>query len=84
MNKITKIFCRCILNLNYIPRYGRLYTLLPKEERAIGKFVGPAEWRWQKNGLWGVNLLDDLGLLGKYIDETNPEITMEENSDSQI
>lgn len=57
MNKWTKAFCWTILRLEYIPRY---------------KFSGPAEWKWQKHGHWGLNLLDNMNLLWKYIDATNP------------
>lgn len=65
MNKWTMKFCKLIVKLDRIPRYGRLYTL----NSAILK----PEWRYQKHGLWGMNILDRLGLFWAFIDETDKD-----------
>lgn len=74
MNKMTKMFCHYVMYLNWIPRYGRYYTFLSEEERTDDKWHGPAQWAWRKHGWWGMNILDRMGLMWKYIDETNPEL----------
>ena len=75
MNKMTKTFCHFVSYLNYLPRYGRSYRLIPPAERVKeDDLFDPPVWGWRKNGYWGMNLLDRFGLLWKYIDETNPEL----------
>lgn len=63
MNIQTLLFCRVILYLDYIPRYGRYYRVL-----GDGLF-GPTEWKFWKRGYWGTNILDKLGLLDRIIDQ---------------
>lgn len=68
MNKWTMKFCHIVLQLDRIPRYGRLYTYhgsLKREDMT-------KHWEWQRRGRWGMNLLDRMGLMWKYIDATNP------------
>ena len=61
MNKLTTIFCRVVIKLDYIPRYGRTFHLVNGSKIR--------EWRFMKNGLWGFYLLDRMGLTWKFIDE---------------
>lgn len=74
-------FCRQVMRLDRIPRYGRLYPLrgpggvmdrldARDEGRTIPKKA--VEWRYQRRGHWGLNLLDRMGLLWPYIDATQP------------
>lgn len=68
MNRWQVLLCRCVMQLDRIPRYGRLYRLRT-ETRTVDK---KPHWEWQRRGRWGMNLLDRMGLLWKYIDHTNP------------
>jgi len=73
MNRLTKTFCHCVTYLNYIPRYGRYYRLIPPAERVKeDDLFDPVQWAWRRHGWWGMNILDRMGLMWKYIDETNP------------
>jgi hypothetical protein len=66
-------FCRTVMYLNYIPKYGRYYTYLAEESKEAGELVlSKAHWTWQKRGLWGIYLLDDLGLMWAYLDTVSP------------
>lgn len=58
--------CRVVLVFNLLPRYGRLYKMIPGED---GPTLGPATWTWQRHGHWGVNLLDRMNLMWAYIAE---------------
>jgi len=76
MNLPTVIFCRAVLLLDRIPAYRRFYTFETVEdmERLVDTQSKPTPtWRWEWHGLWGFNLLDNLGLLGPYIEHCNPE-----------
>jgi hypothetical protein len=55
-----------VMLLDYIPRYGRLYTFIRFDENE--NMVTEKHWKWQKCGRWGLNLLNDMGLLWRYID----------------
>lgn len=70
MNKtwIKWIFCRVVMRLDWIPRYGRLYRYEGVDEEGDMK-LGPARWEWQRRGRWGMYLLDRMGLLWWFIDE---------------
>lgn len=61
-----RLFCWAICKLDRLPRYGRTYRLLPERK------IGPAEWRYQKYGHWGMNILDNLGLFWPYLDYLHP------------
>lgn len=54
--------CRLILLLDWVPRYGRVYQLDPP----------PQTMRWQvmSRGMWGFYLLDRVGWLDLFIDES--------------
>lgn len=70
MNKMTKAFCWIVLQLDRIPRYGRLYKWDSKNSRTFKKPI----WKFMKNGRWGFHLLDKMNLLWPYIYETNPDL----------
>lgn len=65
MKWYTLLFCKVVVQLDRIPRYGRLYR---KVRRPEGWVSMPAEWTWQRRGRWGLNLLSRMGLLWPYID----------------
>lgn len=66
MSRPLRAFCWLVLQLDRIPRYGRSYVYRKDED---GKRVwGPAEWSWQRNGRWGMNILIDMKLFFRYID----------------
>jgi len=72
MNRRTWWFCRLVTQLDWIPRYGRLYRLerVPTTSEADPNWKSAAaEWRWQKRGHWGLNLLSKLNLLWPFLDE---------------
>lgn len=65
-------FCRLVLRLDRIPRYGRLYPWDGPggvRERIDARFEGRpvpkrvTNWRYMRHGRWGMNLLDHMGLL---------------------
>jgi hypothetical protein len=60
------------MKLDRIPRYGRHYVLKGTDPETLDLIVGPTVWSWHKYGYWGLNLLDDLGLMWAYIDTTSP------------
>ena len=68
--------------LDYIPRYGRLYTLLTGEPRdKNGNIrISKARWKWQKRGRWGMNILDSMGLMWPYIDTRIQHIDTEDGT----
>ena len=75
MNRRTALFCRVVMQLDRIPRYGRLYRM-PRDPET-GKLYRSTslmikEWRWQRRGRWGMNLLDKMGLFWPYLDHCNP------------
>lgn len=57
--------CRLILKLDRIPRYGRLY-IWKRERQGWSQPI----WKYQKRGMWGFYLLDNIGWLHDYMDET--------------
>lgn len=67
MNRYLRAFCWCVLQLDRIPRYGRYYRYLKAEDGS--RTWGPAEWRFERNGRWGMNLLIDWKLFFRYIGE---------------
>ncbi len=73
MNRWTKLFCKVVSYLDYIPRYGRLY----RWDTETDKIDKKPHWRFMWHGHWGLDILDDMGLLWKYIDELNPEFENE-------
>jgi len=77
MNRPTVLFCRAVLLLDRIPAYRRFYTFETVEdmETFLHRQQKPKPtWRWEWHGLWGFYLLDNLGLLGRYIEHCNPGI----------
>ncbi len=63
MNWWLRTFCWWVLQLDRIPRYGRYYRIDTKT-----RTIGPAEWEFQRNGRWGMNILIDMKLFFRYID----------------
>lgn len=57
---MKKLVYRLIFMLDYIPRYGRTYTMRPGDE---GISFGKPVWKFMGTGLWGYNMLDHLNLL---------------------
>lgn len=71
MNKPALLFCKVVLLLEWIPRYGRLYSFDPswyEEDADVTKTSATVRWRWMRRGCWGINLLSKLNLLWPYID----------------
>ena len=64
MNLCLYLFCRVVVQLNRIPRYGRYYRLRPEGLEQT------ARWAWSQNGRWGWDLLDRMGLFWDYLDES--------------
>lgn len=54
------LFCKLISKLNKMPRYGRYYVI------ANGEIQKP-KWHYRKFGFWGLNILDNMNLLDKYL-----------------
>ena len=54
--------CWLLLYLDRIPRYGRVYRLLPLPETM--------EWQYMKRGMWGFYLLDRLNWLDWFTAES--------------
>lgn len=81
MTPRTLWFCRQVMRLDAIPRYGRLYPWdgpggvkdrleAADEGRPIPKKV--VHWRFMRRGHWGLHLLDKLDLLWPYLDTIQP------------
>lgn len=60
--KVKLAFCIAVLYLNHIPRFGRLYYLDKYDNKK-------REWRFMRNGFWGINILDRMGLFWWYTDQ---------------
>ncbi len=75
MNVVLRAFCWTVLKLDYIPRYGRLYSIelgkVGGRTRIVSKSV---KWKYQKFGRWGFNMLVKLKLLWPYLKYHNPDI----------
>ncbi len=70
MNKAKKTMCEAILLLNYVPRYGRTYSL--EKISDLSELVNQKpEWVFFRYGFWGTNILDKCGLLWQYVEETD-------------
>lgn len=81
MSPVKLWFCRQVMRLDRIPRYGRLYPwsgpggvkdrLDARDEgRPIPKKA--VDWRYMRHGRWGMYLLDKVGLFWPYLDATQP------------
>lgn len=76
MNPVKYWLCYVVSYLNYLPRYGRLYRLRMGTDGRLersedGRFTRrrDVEWRWQRYGHWGLNLLDRVNLYWPFHDE---------------
>lgn len=62
------------MQLNRIPRYGRLYSYdiveIDGDLKMVNKTV---KWRYQKFGRWGWGILRKLNLLWPYLKYHNPD-----------
>lgn len=69
MNSAQFRLCRAVCHLDRIPRYGRLYRYDgdPSGLRVRSKWT--KQWRYQRNGRWGMNLLIHWGLFWRFVDE---------------
>lgn len=67
MSKPLYWFCKLVLYLDLLPRYGRVYTWKD------GWLTGP-QWMYMRRGCWGSHLLDRLGLLWPFIDHCHPDL----------
>jgi hypothetical protein len=75
MNKYLRAFCWLVLQLDRIPRYGRLYSCDIVEVDGDLKMVNKTvKWRYQKFGRWGWDLLSRMKLLWPYLKYHNPDI----------
>jgi hypothetical protein len=81
MSPMLQRFCYLVMQLDRIPRYGRLYPLrgpggvrdqieAKHEGRPIPRRA--VHWRYQRRGRWGMNLLQRMGLMWRYFDATQP------------
>lgn len=80
MGRFRFWLCRRILLLNWIPRYGRYYTV-DAAKLASPDETDPETWRqqwtdsltkhwsFQRYGQWGINILDQLDWLWDFADE---------------
>jgi hypothetical protein len=62
----VKFIYKLIFSLDYIPRFGRTYTMRPGDE---GISFGKPVWRFMSNGLWGYNMLDHLNILERALEK---------------
>src|SRR5262245_27704937 len=74
-----RTFCWLVSQLNRLPRYGRLYRMMPREFGPDGRVMPRTidkkpEWRYQSRGWWGLNILDNMGLLWPYLHHLNPDM----------
>jgi hypothetical protein len=81
VNPALRQFCHLVMQLDRIPRYGRLYPMRGPggvkdriEARHEGRPVPKkaVSWRYQRRGRWGMNLLRRMGLFWRYLDATQP------------
>ena len=79
MRPVTKWFCRQVLRLDRIPRYGRLYpwsgpggvkNRMDAKDQGLPMPRRTVHWRYRRRGYWGFHLLGRMGLLDDYIDVT--------------
>jgi hypothetical protein len=59
---IKKQLYKTVLKLDYIPRYGRIYPMKGD------KLPDRGYWKWQPQGMWGLALLDNLGVLDEALE----------------
>jgi hypothetical protein len=69
VNQWLRAFCWLVLQLDRIPRYGRTYVYRKDEDGR--RVFGPAQWRFQRHGHWGMNILIDMHLFFRYVGEDN-------------
>jgi hypothetical protein len=62
---MKRLIYKLIFTLDYLPRFGRTYTMRPGDE---GISFGKPVWRLMSTGLWGYNMLDHLNLLDKALE----------------
>lgn len=75
MNIFLRAFCWTVMQLNRIPRYGRLYSCDFEEiDGRIRMTNKRVKWRYQKFGRWGWDILLKLKLLWPYLKYHNPDI----------
>jgi len=60
---MKKYLYKTVLKLDYIPRYGRIYPM-----RTDG-IPDKGYWKWQPQGMWGLSVLDNLGVLDEALDK---------------
>lgn len=71
MRKVRNMVIYLIMYLNYIPRYGRIYTLVRNSTGRFSTKDFDKRWEWQRHGMWGLNFLDRCfpRQLSRYIDD---------------
>jgi hypothetical protein len=81
MSPMLQWFCHLVMQLDRVPRYGRLYPWNGPggvKDRIEAKHKGrpvprkAVRWHYQRRGRWGMNLLQRMGLMWRYFDATQP------------
>lgn len=67
-------FCWTVWQLNRVPRFGRLYRVPRNAEGKLmfGREHLIKEWKWQRHGHWGLNILKRMGLLWRWLYHQEP------------
>ena len=69
MNRLTFWACTWVMQLDRIPRYGRVYMYTKPGGGHYELDEMPCKWVWQRKGCWGMNFLDRINLFWRYFDE---------------
>lgn len=64
---MKKLFFKTVFLLDYLPKYGRLWSMND------GKIASKPRWRYQARGMWGLCILDRLDLLDDALEVMFPE-----------
>lgn len=66
-------FCCVVSWLDYIPRYGRLFSYTKRDLRLLHEARPPSprsyRWSWQRYGLWGFHFMTRHQLFWPFLDE---------------
>lgn len=64
---MKSLFYKSVFLLDYLPKYGRLWSMND------GKIASKPRWRYQARGMWGLCILDRLDLLDDALEVMFPE-----------
>lgn len=57
MRKVRNMVIYMIMYLNYIPRYGLIYTLVRNSTGRFSTKDFDKSWEWQRHGMWGFRFM---------------------------